>query len=110
MNGCRESNLKATAALWWHFYFPYTVKLLIATTYILIKFAFPKTYNYDAYSLHLSQHTFTSGAHVFRVTKLYHKFVKRSKFFKDYMFLHVRIFNQTLCEMELGRDNKGFEI
>ena len=29
---------------------------------------------------------------------------------KDYMFLHVQIFNQTLCEMELGRDNKGFEI
>ena len=31
-------------------------------------------------------------------------------YIKDYMFLHVQIFNQTLCEMELGRDNKGFEI
>ena len=28
-------------------------------------------------------------------------------YIKDYM---VQIFNQTLCEMELGRDNKGFEI
>ena len=29
---------------------------------------------------------------------------------KYYMFLHVQIFHQTLCEMELGRDNRGFEI